>query len=117
VYDAKPNIIMSHYKVNPKDIFFILREQLDYGSLCSLDRYRELNRRSLDMLVSEAIGFARGVISPLQEIGEHEGVHYHDGMVSCPRAFKKAFKQYGADGWTPIASKAQSCLYHGASMI
>ena len=44
---------MAHFKVNPKDIFFILKEQLDYESLCSLDRYKGLNEKTFDMLVTE----------------------------------------------------------------
>jgi alkylation response protein AidB-like acyl-CoA dehydrogenase len=98
---------MSHYKINPKDLFFILQEQLDYGSLCDLDRYKHLNQKALDMLVTEAIGFAKGVIAPLQEIGEKEGVQFQNNQVSCPRAFQKAFKQYGADGWTAAARDTQ----------
>jgi len=101
------DFIMSHYKVNPKDIFFILQDQLDYGSLCELDRYKDLNQKTLDMLVTEAIGFARGVIAPLQDIGEKEGVQFQDGRVSCPPAYQKAFKQYGADGWIAAARDTQ----------
>jgi len=94
---------MSHFKVNQKDIFFILKNQLNYGSLCTLDRYRDLNEKTLDMLVSEAIQFAKGVLDPLQEIGEEHGVRFEDGKVLCPPEFKKAFRQYGADGWTAAA--------------
>jgi alkylation response protein AidB-like acyl-CoA dehydrogenase len=94
---------MPHYKVNQKDIFFILKEQLNYASLCALDRYKDLNEKTLDMLVSEAISFARGVLDPLQEIGEQWGVKLEDGRVSCPPEFRKAFKQYGQDGWTAAA--------------
>ena len=56
---------MGHFKVNLKDIFFILKDQIDYGSLCKLARYRDLTEKALDMLVSEAAHFARGVIDPL----------------------------------------------------
>jgi alkylation response protein AidB-like acyl-CoA dehydrogenase len=94
---------MPHFKVNQKDIFFILKEQLNYASLCSLERYKDLNEKTLDMLVSEAISFARGVLDPLQEIGEQWGVKFEDGKVSCPPEFRKAFKQYGQDGWTAAA--------------
>ena len=94
---------MPHFKVNQKDIFFILKGQLNYGSLCELERYRELNEKALDMLVSEAIQFARGVVDPLQEIGEEHGVRYEDGKVFCPAEFAQAFRQYGADGWTATA--------------
>jgi alkylation response protein AidB-like acyl-CoA dehydrogenase len=98
---------MSHFKINQKDIFFILKEQLNYGSLCSLERYKELNEKALDMLVNEAIRFAKGVIDPLQEVGEKFGVKFEDGKVECPPDFRKAFKEYGQDGWTAAARDPQ----------
>jgi alkylation response protein AidB-like acyl-CoA dehydrogenase len=98
---------MPHFKVNQRDIFFILKEQLQYGLLCSLDRYKDLNEKTLDMLVNEAIGFARGVLDPLQEIGENWGVHFENGKVSCAPEFRKAFAQYGEDGWIAAARDPQ----------
>jgi len=94
---------MGHFKVNQKDVFFILKDQLNYGSLCDLDRYRGLNEKTLDMLVSEALVFAKGVVDPLQEIGEEHGVKFENGKVCCPPEFKEAFRRYGEDGWTAAA--------------
>ena len=94
---------MGHFKVNQKDIFFILKEQLKYGKLCQLDRYKDLNEKTLDLLVTEALGFARGVVDPLNEIGEQWGVKFDKGQVSSPPEFKTAFKQYGENGWTAAA--------------
>ena len=91
---------MPHFKINQKDVFFILKEQLGYGTLGDLDRYRGLNEKTFDMLISEALKFARGVVDPLQEIGEEFGVKFEDGKVTCPPEFKEAFKKYGEDGWT-----------------
>jgi hypothetical protein len=36
---------MGHFKVNQKDIFFILKEQLQYGVLLTLDRYKRLTEK------------------------------------------------------------------------
>ncbi|MGA6925573.1 MAG: acyl-CoA dehydrogenase [Desulfosarcina sp.] len=94
---------MGHFKVNPKDIFFILKEQLDYGSLRMLDRYADLDEKTFDLLVNEALNFARGVLDPLNEIGESWGVKFDGGRVACPSEFKSAFRQYGRDGWTAAA--------------
>jgi alkylation response protein AidB-like acyl-CoA dehydrogenase len=94
---------MTHFKVNEKDIFFILRDQLDYWSLCGLERYREMDGETLDMLVKEAVKFAVAEISPLQEIGEKWGVDFRDGKVSCAPEFKKAFKLYAENGWIAAA--------------
>ncbi|MEN8244166.1 MAG: acyl-CoA dehydrogenase [Thermodesulfobacteriota bacterium] len=94
---------MEHFKVNPKDIFFILKEQLQYGELCRLDRYQDLNEKTFDLLVNEAIRFAHGVMDPLNAIGEEQGVRLENGQVKCPVEFKKAFRKYGQDGWTAAA--------------
>jgi len=91
---------MSHFKINQKDIFFILKEQLNYGSLGTLKRYKGLNEKTFDLLITEALKFARGVVDPLQEIGEEFGVKFEDGKVICSPEFREAFKQYGQDGWT-----------------
>jgi hypothetical protein len=94
---------MGHFKVNAKDLMFILKEQLNYGRLCALHRYKEQNERILDMLVKEAIGFAKGVVDPLNEIGETVGLRFENNRVICPPEFRSVFKQYGADGWTAAA--------------
>ena len=62
---------MGDFKVNQKDIFFILKDQLDYASLCRLPRYKGLNEKTLDLLIKEAINFAKGVVDPLQALGEN----------------------------------------------
>jgi alkylation response protein AidB-like acyl-CoA dehydrogenase len=67
--------------------------------LCKLKRYEGLDEKTLDMLVSEAINFAKGIIDPLQEIGEAKGLQFDKGKVICPSEFKKVFAQYGKDGW------------------
>ena len=94
---------MGHFKINEKDLFFILKDQLNYGSLCSLARYRELDEDTLDMLVQEAIKFAHGVVEPLQEIGEKWGVVYEEGQVRSAPEYREVFKLYGENGWTAAA--------------
>ena len=95
---------MSHFKVNERDIFFILKEQLGYGSLCKLDRYRDMDVETLDMVVSEAAKFAKGVVGPLQETGDRHGVKYADGSVRCAPGFREAFSLCGENGWIAATS-------------
>jgi len=94
---------MGHFKVNEKDLFFILKDQLNYGDLCKLERYKELDEETLDMLVSEAVRFATGQLAPLQEIGEKWGVIFDNGRVRCAPEFREAFKIYGENGWIAAA--------------
>lgn len=91
---------MGHFKINSKDLMFILKEQLKYGRICELERYKDQNEKILDLLVKEAIGFAKGVVDPLNEIGETVGLKFDNGKVICPPEFRDAFKKYGEDGFT-----------------
>ena len=94
---------MGSFKIKEKDVLFILKEQLDYKSLCKLDKFKDLNEKALDMLVTEAIAFAKGVVDPLQEVGEEQGVFFKKGVVKVPEELKKAFKLYGENGWIAVA--------------
>lgn len=95
---------MSHFKVNERDIYFILKEQLNYGDLCNLSRYSDLDLETLDMLVSEAVKFAGGVVGPLQEIGDRHGVVLAEGKVGCAPGFRDAFSLFGENGWIAATS-------------
>ncbi|MFO7716562.1 acyl-CoA dehydrogenase [Desulfosarcina sp.] len=94
---------MPHFKVNQKDLRFILKEQLNYGCLCKLDRYKGLNEKAFDLLLAEAVAFAAGVLDPLQEIGESWGARYENGRVFSPPEFRQAFRRYGQAGFTAAA--------------
>lgn len=98
---------MEDFKVNQKDLFFILKEQLGYGRLCKLDRYWDLNEKALDLLVTEAVSFAKGVVGPLNAIGEARGVRHENGDVLCPPEFREAFRRYGEGGWIAASRDLQ----------
>ena len=90
---------MGHFKINEEDVFFILKDQLDYGSLCRLERYQDFDEDTLDMLVKEGIKFAKAELSPLMEIGEKWGVVFEDGRVRSAPEYKQAFRVMGENGW------------------
>ncbi|MCF8104570.1 MAG: acyl-CoA dehydrogenase [Desulfohalobiaceae bacterium] len=94
---------MDSFKVDQRDLFFILKDQLNYKKLCGLERYKDLNEKTLGLLISEAVNFARGVVAPLNEIGEEQPPRFENGRVVCPAAFREAFQQYGEQGWTAAA--------------
>ena len=94
---------MGNFKINRQDLFFILKEQLNYSSLCSLDRYKEIDEKMMDMVVTEAISVATGIVDPLQEIGEESPPRLENGKVICPPEFREAFKHFGEDGWVAIS--------------
>jgi hypothetical protein len=62
-------------------MLFIFKEQLGYGDLCDLPRYADLNEKALDLMVYEAVAFAKGVVTPLNEAGEFHGLKFKNGVV------------------------------------
>jgi len=94
---------MNHYKVKSKDVFFILKKQLHYGILCGLKGYEWLDEKTLDLLITEAIRFSKGVVDPLNAIGDSEGSRMVQGRVVCPPAFRDAFREFGDQGWIAVA--------------
>lgn len=98
---------MGHYRINEKDPLFILKDQLHYGRLCQLERYKDLDEDTLDMTVLEGIKFAKGVLDPLQEIGEHWGIQFENNKVRCAPEYKEAFRLYGANGWIAASRGAR----------
>lgn len=104
---------MGHFKINERDVFFVLKDQLNYGSLCKLERYRDLDADTLDMVVVEAIKFAKEIVDPLQKIGENWGVVFEDGQVRSAPEFREVFRLYGEAGWTAAARDPE---YGGQSL-
>jgi 3-(methylthio)propanoyl-CoA dehydrogenase len=98
---------MGHFQVNERDIYFILKEQLNYENLCKYEKYRDLDVDTLNMLVAEAAKFAEGVVAPLQEVGDRQGVTYSNCMVQCAPGFREAFQLYGDNGWIAATSDTQ----------
>jgi 3-(methylthio)propanoyl-CoA dehydrogenase len=90
---------MSHFKINERDIYFILKEQLNYGELCRLPLYKEFDVDTFDMSIGEAIKFAGSVLAPLQEVGDRHGAVLSDGKVHCAPGFQDAFRLFGENGW------------------
>ena len=98
---------MTHFKVNERDIYFILKDQLNYGNLCKLANYRELDVETLDMVVAEAAKFASGIVGPLQEAGDKHGVVLAQSNVSCAPGYRDAFRLYGENGWIAPTGDAE----------
>ncbi len=90
---------MGHFKISEEDVFFILKDQLNYGSICELSPFKDFDEDTLDMLVREGIKFAEKELDPLFEIGEKWGVLFENGEVRCPPEFKTAFQIFGENGW------------------
>jgi alkylation response protein AidB-like acyl-CoA dehydrogenase len=90
-----------------RDIDFVLYEQLDAESLLKADKYRDFNRKTLDMIVTEARSFALKEFLPTYGEGDREGVKLENGRVTVPECYKRAHKLYVEGEWLALTQKPE----------
>ncbi|HEY7771913.1 MAG TPA: acyl-CoA dehydrogenase C-terminal domain-containing protein [Marinagarivorans sp.] len=91
---------MTDYKVPARDMQFVLHELLDYEAHCGrLTSGEDATRDVIDAVIEEAGKFCENVLAPLNRVGDKEGCHFEDGVVTTPTGFKEAYRQYMDGGW------------------
>lgn len=81
---------------------FVLFEYLGVEKLLEHEDWKEFDVDTFEMTLSESIKFAGGVLAPMNEEADAEGVHLEDGVVKLPKGFKEAYDQYCEMGWSGI---------------
>ncbi len=94
---------MGHFRVDLRDIKFVMFEQCKLQELLGRGPFAAYDRDTMSMMVDEAERFAREVLAPLNEVSDRVGATFADGKVSMPEGFKEAFRSYGEAGWISLA--------------
>ena len=86
---------MGSYVPPLRDMQFVLHEMLDVEStLKTLPAHADLDVDTINAVIEEAGKFAADVIFPLNQSGDQEGCHWNDTVVTTPKGYKEAYKQY-----------------------
>ncbi|RJP71095.1 MAG: acyl-CoA dehydrogenase [Candidatus Abyssobacteria bacterium SURF_17] len=98
----------NYYRINKRDVDFVLNEQLKVEQLCELEKYKDFSRDDFDMIVSEAIKFAQEVLGPLNQDSDREAARYEKGGdVKVPTEFHKAYKLACENGWIAMSNSPE----------
>ncbi len=112
-----------------RDVDFVLHEQFNAGDLSRSDRFAEFDKKTIDLIVSEARNLAVKELLPTQAIGDEEGVRFEGGKVMLPACFHRAYRlfcegewvampedpEWGGQGMPKILSLAASEYFVGAN--
>lgn len=90
---------MPEFKLDLRDMRFILKEQVGIESIASAERHGALTWSDLDLVLVEGERVAREVIHPLQEGSDRIGAKLVDGQVVLAPGYDKAFRQFTSQGW------------------
>ncbi|HDH96353.1 MAG TPA: acyl-CoA dehydrogenase, partial [Proteobacteria bacterium] len=95
---------MAHYKVDERDVRFVLNEYLKVGDLTKYPRFDGFSAEDFDMVITEALKFAQTEIAELNEESDSVGARFEDGKVLMPEGFHRVYKTFGENGWIGIAA-------------
>jgi alkylation response protein AidB-like acyl-CoA dehydrogenase len=94
---------MAQYIADRRDIDFVLHEQIQVEDLSKTELFGDFNKKTVDMIVSEARNLAIKEILPTREIGDREGCKFDNGKVNVPESFHRAFELLKEGEWTAMA--------------
>lgn len=94
---------MAQQIADRRDVDFVLHEQLDVAQLSANEKFEEFNRKTIDLVVSEARNLAIKEILPTQKIGDQKGVVLErDGSVTVPEEFHRVYQLMRDGEWTAV---------------
>ena len=83
-----------------RDIEFVLHELLQAETLADLnDNFADFNKKTIDMVISEARNFAVKELLPASKEGDEQGCTLKDGKVTTPESFKRLFELFNEGEW------------------
>jgi hypothetical protein len=90
---------MAQQIADRRDIDFVLHEQFDAGALSEHEKFAEFNRKTIDLIVSEARRLAIKEILPTQTDGDRIGARFDGGKVTVPESFHRAWELFNEGEW------------------
>jgi hypothetical protein len=95
---------MPEYQVDLRDVRFTLFEHLKIQNLGNRPLFEDQDQELYDSVLVESERLNRTVVSPLNEIGDREGIRFEDGKVYSPEAYHVAYKTLSGSGWVGMAA-------------
>ena len=120
---------MAQVIADRRDVDFVLHEQLNVGALSEHEKYAEFNKKTVDLIISEARNLAIKEILPTFKEGDEQGCRLENGQVSVPESFKRAYDlfvegewlampedpEYGGQGMPRTVALAAGDYFNGAN--
>src|SRR5450830_1259216 len=97
---------MGQYVAPIRDMQFVLHEFLQVEEeLKQMPSYADVDADIINQVLEEGGKFTSEILFPLNHSGDREGCHLdkETHVVTTPKGFKEAYKQYVAAGWPSLS--------------
>jgi len=95
---------MAQFIADRRDVDFVLHEQLRVETLSEHEKYAEFNKKTIDLIISEARNLAVKELLPIQADGDREGARFEGGNVTVPESFHKAWDLFKEGEWVALSN-------------
>ena len=89
-----------------RDVDFVLHEQIKAADLSQYPAFNEFNKKTIDMIITEARNLALKAILPLQKISD-KGCVFNNGTVTVPEEFHPVYKALCEGEWTAMSDSPE----------
>jgi alkylation response protein AidB-like acyl-CoA dehydrogenase len=86
-----------------RDIDFVLYEQLGLEKMLDHDRFNDVNKKTIDLIITEARKLAIKEILPTNGPGDQEGCTFENGVVTVPNSFHRIYKLFREGEWIAMS--------------
>jgi alkylation response protein AidB-like acyl-CoA dehydrogenase len=93
---------MTQQIADRRDIDFVLYEQLEVQQLFKTEKHRDLNKKMVDMVVTEARSFGIKEVLPTHAEGDKAGVTFENGKVIVPECYRRPYRLMVENEWTSL---------------
>jgi alkylation response protein AidB-like acyl-CoA dehydrogenase len=93
---------MAQMIADRRDIDFVLYDQLKSDEMTRLEKYKDFNKKTFDMIITEARNFAIKELLPTNAEGDKEGLGFENGQVKVPQCFHRAYDLFVEGEWTSL---------------
>jgi len=98
---------MAQLVADRRDVDFVLHEQLNVSDLSKHESYTEFNKKTIDLIISEARNLAVKELLPIQIDGDREGARFENGKVTVPESFHKAWDLFKEGEWVALSDEPE----------
>jgi len=90
---------MAQELADRRDVDFVLFEQLGLESILENEKFSDLNKKTIDLIITEARNLAIKEILPTNAVGDRKGCRFENGVVKVPEEFHRIFQLYREGEW------------------
>ncbi len=93
---------MAQLLAEKRDFEFVMWEQFDNEKFLANEKYEAFNKKTCDMILTEARKIAIKEMLPTMAEGDRIGLKFEDGVVTTPECFKPVFELLKEGEWQSL---------------